>query len=178
MNQLKKVLFFIFFIILALPFAARAEANPVELYFFEGQGCPHCARMASYLEGLKVDYPNLEVRDFEVYFNKDNQDLFQRMAAAYGADSNGVPAIFIGDEAIIGENYEKLKSTVEKCSTEVCPSPLYKLETQNGNSNSNEPAGSQSAVNQETIIGWVVIGVIVVVGAVLIIFGFKNKKNV
>lgn len=176
MLNLKKLFLVIFLLAFFLPIAGRAEANPVELYFFEGQGCPHCTRMASFLGGLKTDYPNLTVHDFEVYFNKDNQDLFQRMAAAYGSDSNGVPTIFIGDDVVVGENYEKLKNAVEKCSTETCPSPLYKLETWSGNS--NQPADGQSGVNQDTIIGWVVIGIIVAVGVVLIIFGFKSKENV
>ena len=175
MNQFKKVLFFIFFAVLALPFAAGAEANPVELYFFEGQGCPHCARMASYLEGLKVDYPNLIVKDFEVYFNKENQDLFEKMGAAYNADTGSVPTLFVDDEVIKGEAYEKVKNAVERCSTEVCISPASKIETNaNENSNTNRPVSG----GNETV-GWaIIIGGVVVFVALLIFFILKKKKNV
>ena len=157
-----------------MPFAARAEANPVELYFFEGQGCQHCARMKSYLDGLKVDFPNLVVRDFEVYFNKDNQDLFSAMAVAYNADTNGVPTIFIGEEVIVGENFEKVKNAVERCSLEVCISPADKLATTGGNVNliSNT---NQSVDGQNETIGWIVLGVILVVGVGFVIFIFKRK---
>ncbi len=166
---------FIFFIVLALPFTVKAEANPVELYFFEGQGCPHCARMASYLEGLKTDYPNLVVKDFEVYFNKENQDLFEKMGAAYNADTGSVPTLFIDNEVIKGEAYEKVKNAVERCSTEVCVSPASKIEAEtNKNSNTNRPV---SGGNE--IIGWaIIIGGVVVFFILLISFIFKKKKNV
>lgn len=175
MFNLKNFLVLIFFVILALPFAARAEANPVELYFFEGQGCQHCARMKSFLEGMKVDYPNLTVRDFEVYFNKDNQDLFSAMAVAYNADTNGVPTIFIGDEVIVGENYEKLKNAVERCSLEACISPADKLAAAGGDVNSISNTDQRVDGQNETI-GWIVLGVILVIGIGVVIFIIKKKK--
>jgi len=171
---MKKIIFIIFLSALILPMAGRAEANPVELYFFEGQGCQHCARMKSFLEGLKVDYPNLTVKDFEVYFDKENQDLFKKMAAVYNTDSNGVPTIFIGDEVVVGENYEKLKKAVDKCSTEVCPSPADKLAAVGDNVNSilntNQPVDGQNEA-----VGRIVIGVVLAGGIVFIIFIIKKK---
>jgi glutaredoxin len=171
---MKKIIFIIFLSALILPMAGRAEANPAELYFFEGQGCQHCARMKSFLEGLKVDYPNLTVKDFEVYFDKENQDLFKKMAAVYNTDSNGVPTIFIGDEVVVGENYEKLKKAVDKCSTEVCPSPADKLAAVGDNVNSilntNQPVDGQNEA-----VGRIVIGVVLAGGIVFIIFIIKKK---
>lgn len=169
---MRKIILVIFFIAFLLPMTGRAAANPVELYFFEGQGCPHCARMTSYLEGLKADYPSLVVKNFEVYFNKDNQTLFQKMAAAYGSDTGSVPTIFIGNEVIKGEAYEQVKNAVEKCSTEeVCASPAAKLGAANNDANTNV---SQSGGNE--IVGWIVIGVIAVFGILLIYFLIKRKK--
>lgn len=174
MNILKKILVTFFFGVLMFLVPAARAANPVELYFFEGQGCQHCAKMKIFLEGMKVDYPNLTVRDFEVYFDKENQDLFSAMSMAYGADSRGVPTIFIGNEVIVGENYEKLKSTVEKCSTEVCPSPAEKLAAAGSNVNSilntNQPADGQNEA-----VGWIVIGVVLAAGIIFIIFIIKKK---
>lgn len=170
----------------------HAAGNPVELYFFEGQGCPHCARMKSYLEGLKADYPNLTVKDYEVYFDKAGQDLFRRMAAAYNSNSNGVPMLFVGDTAIIGEDYETLRSAVEYCSTNGCVSPASKLEAAELNSNANINANTNTAANENIdvnkpattaaplgkneIVGWVVIGIFVAAGVGLIIYMLKAKK--
>ena len=171
---MRKIFLVVFSLAFLLPISGRAAANPVELYFFEGQGCPHCARMASYLEGLKADYPNLTVKDFEVYFNKDNQKFFGRMAAAYGSDAGSVPAIFIGDEAISGEAYEKIKNAVEKCSTEkVCVSPAEKIGAVNVNDNTNINTG-QGGGNE--IVGWAVIGAVAICGVLLIYFVLKRKK--
>lgn len=172
MNQfIKNFLVVIIFIVLALPSFARAQTNPVELYFFEGQGCPHCARMASYLEGLKVDYPNLVVKNFEVYFNKDNQDFFAKMAAAYNSDSGSVPVIFIGGQVIKGEAYEDVKNAVEKCSTEiVCPSPATKISADSNTNASVNPAGGNE------IVGWIVIGAVVVFGGLMVYLVIKRKK--
>lgn len=179
---MKKIIFIIFFLTLFLPITGFA-ANPVELYFFEGQGCQHCAKVKSYLEGMKVDYPDLVVKDFEVYFNKEDQDLFEKMAAAYNAPSNGVPVIFIGNEVIIGERYEKIKSAVEKCFLEYCPSPAEKITLAEGNINSSSNTNSdtnQSVKNKDKneIVGWIVIIMIIIFGALFVIFVFNKKNNV
>lgn len=172
---MKKFFFIVSLVAILLPSAGYSAANPVELYFFEAQGCSHCARMASYLEGLKADYPNLIVKDFEVYFNKDNQDLFQKMAAAYGADAGSVPTLFIDDEVIKGEAYEKVKNAVERCSTEVCISPASKIEANtNENTNTNRPTSG----GNETV-GWaILVGGAVVFTVLLIFFILKKKKDV
>lgn len=171
---MKKIIFSIFLLVLILPMAGSA-ANPVELYFFEGQGCSYCAKMKSYLEGLKVDYPNLEVREFEVYFNKENQVLFEKMAKVYGATTSGVPTLFIGEEVINGADFEKVKNAVEKCSLEICPSPADKLAAAGDNVNSilntNQPADGKN----ETV-GWIVLGAVAIFGALLIYFTIKRKK--
>jgi glutaredoxin len=182
MLKFGKILIAAFFVVLLLPAMGQAGGKPVELYFFEGQGCPHCAKMKSYLEGLKADYSNLTVKDFEVYFNKDNQDLFTRIGEAYGSGSNGVPMIFIGDEVITGESYEALKNAVIKCSEEGCPSPSSKLESEDTNANTvtneqnntNRPTSGSS--NKNEIVGWAVIGIFVAVGIGLIIYLLKGKK--
>ncbi len=173
---MKKIIFSIFLLVLIFPMVGFA-ANPVELYFFEGQGCSYCAKMKSFLEGVKADYPNLEVREFEVYFNKENQVLFEKMAKAYGATTSGVPTLFIGEEVINGADFEKVKNAVEKCSLEICPSPADKLAAVGDNVNSilntNQPVDGKN----ETV-GWVVLGVVAVFGAVLIYFAIKRKNNV
>lgn len=180
MLNFKKIFALIFFVILTLPFVARAQTNPVDLYFFEGQGCSFCARMKSFLEGLKSDFPNLKVYEFEVYFNKENQTLFEKMARAYGATTSGVPTIFIDDAAISGIDFEKVKNAVEKCSSEECVSPMSKIEeiNENQNSNINQPTDGQSTSGQaknETV-GWIIIGALGIAGLFLLIFYFKRAK--
>lgn len=73
------------------------NAQPVAIYFFWGDGCPHCAQAKPFLATLAQQYPTAEVRAYEVWYNGENQQLFARMAAAYGFEPSGVPTIFIGD---------------------------------------------------------------------------------
>ncbi|MCE7984526.1 MAG: thioredoxin [Caldilinea sp. CFX5] len=72
-------------------------AQPVAIYFFWGDGCPHCAKAEPFLAILTQQYPTVEVRAYEVWYNVENQQLFAQMAAAYGFEPSGVPTIFIGE---------------------------------------------------------------------------------
>ncbi len=85
----------------AMPIRAQSEA-PVYLYFFWGDGCPHCEEARPFLEALQHQYPNLKVESFEVWYNRDNQQLYQRMAEARGFKAQYVPAFFVGDRYWVG----------------------------------------------------------------------------
>ncbi len=74
-----------------------ANAQPVAIYFFWGDGCPHCAKAKPFLATLAQQYPTVEVRAYEVWYSVENQQLFAQMAAAYGFEPSGVPTIFIGE---------------------------------------------------------------------------------
>jgi cytochrome c biogenesis protein CcdA len=50
-----------------------------------------------------VKYPELDIRMLEVYHNTTNQETFARMSRQYGISSNGVPTIYIGTTAMIGD---------------------------------------------------------------------------
>lgn len=92
---------------LLFPSAERAVAQgqvtpppnpqPVAIYFFWGDGCPHCAKAKPFLATLAEQYPTVEVRAYEVWYNIENQQLFAQMAAAYSFEPSGVPTIFIGE---------------------------------------------------------------------------------
>ncbi len=106
--------------------------NPVELYFFWGDGCPHCAKMKPVLAELEGEYPGLDVKHFEVYYNESNLELLQQMIEAYGRHSNAVPVTFIADTMIEGYmgSYtdEKLEGIINECLLHECVSPEQKLQ--------------------------------------------------
>jgi hypothetical protein len=54
------------------------------------------------LNNLKNKYPEIDLHSFEVYFNKENQKLWENIAKAYGTTTSGVPMTFIGDKVFIG----------------------------------------------------------------------------
>jgi len=79
----------------------KAE-DKVCVYIFYGKTCPHCAQEKSFLEELKTKYPQLEVHEFEVYFDSESRQLFEKISEAYHTQSSGVPMTFIGERAFIG----------------------------------------------------------------------------
>lgn len=99
------------------------QSQPVAIYFFWGDGCPHCAEAKPFLNDLIQRYPNAELRAYEVWYNAANQQHLTRMAAAYGFEPSGVPTIFIGERYWIGyaeSIAEQIESAVAECSATGC----------------------------------------------------------
>lgn len=104
--------------------------NKVEVYFFWGQGCPHCAQEEPFLEKLEEKYPQLEVKDFEVYGSKENLELFKKITRAYNIERlyGSVPITFIGKDYVVGFGSEnttgkEIESLILNCLEADCPSP-------------------------------------------------------
>jgi cytochrome c biogenesis protein CcdA len=107
--------------------AAAAAAHPVELDHFYGAGCPHCAAMQEALGRLRERYPELRVREHEVYAERANASLFESVARGYGVEIEGVPTVFVGSRAFAGYSAEieaDLEQAVRECSARGCTSPL------------------------------------------------------
>jgi thiol-disulfide isomerase/thioredoxin len=104
------------------PVSAQAEKLPV--YFFWGDGCPHCAAEKPFLEQLKQDY-DIEVIDFEIYKNRDNLNLMKKVGAEMNFDISGVPLTIIGDKAFSGFREEltgaMIEQQIEYCLANDCP---------------------------------------------------------
>ncbi len=83
--------------------------NSQTLYFFWGDGCPHCAAAKPFLAGLQKKYPTLNISAYEVYKNKKNLAFMQKMAESHGTEPTGVPTFFFGDTVLVGfsENIAK-----------------------------------------------------------------------
>ena len=98
-------------------------AHPVIVYFFWGDGCPHCAATWVFWEEISRQYPNLEIRDYEVWYVEQNQELLRRMAAAYGFEPSAVPTIFIGDYHWVGASepiLNEISLVIDACTTSGC----------------------------------------------------------
>jgi glutaredoxin len=99
------------------------NAPPVHIYFFWGDGCPHCAAAKPFLQGLTERYAGVELRSFEVYFDDNNQALFWEMAAAFDFEPRFVPTIFVGDKVWQGYNKEyepQIEREVQACVQNGC----------------------------------------------------------
>ncbi|HPO57893.1 MAG TPA: glutaredoxin domain-containing protein [Anaerolineaceae bacterium] len=110
----------------------QPPANPVYIYFFWGEGCPHCAAAKPFLEDLAERYPGVEIKAYEVFNNLENRKLWDKMGAAYGFEPSGVPTIFIGDQYWVGYGDNTptpagIEQAVAYCVENGCPDPMDRL---------------------------------------------------
>jgi thiol-disulfide isomerase/thioredoxin len=83
---------------------AIVGTNPVVVYFFWGDGCPHCKKAKPFLEELAQNNPGVQIKAFEVWNDKDNLELLRKFAAGFGFEAKSVPTIFIGEKYWEGFN--------------------------------------------------------------------------
>lgn len=129
-NTMKKLTLLLTLLILGLAawpvhaLGAAQETEPV-IYFFWGDGCPHCATAKPALRGL-AERLNVELREYEVWYSPENQKLFFDMAAVLGFQPRAVPTIIIGER--YWEGYAKsiesqIEAVIADCRQNGCPDP-------------------------------------------------------
>lgn len=106
---MKKVLFAltVFFLLPFITVMAK-EKEPVTLYLFYSETCPHCKAEKVYLNEIKNKYDNLEIVMYEVN-DKANYDLFEKVKKQLKADKPYVPFTLVSDEYFFGysDSHEK-----------------------------------------------------------------------
>lgn len=101
-----KKLFFIFLITgflasLVFNFVSAQEKLPT-ITLFHGEECPHCKVERAFLNDLKKKMPDLEIVEYEVWHNEQNQKLFLETAEKLGIKQLAVPLTIIGDKYLLG----------------------------------------------------------------------------
>ncbi len=86
----------------AIPVGAEPPTTGATLYFFWGEGCPHCAKARPFLQELVQKYPGLEVKSYEVFNSRENMQLLESMAKAAGGEARGVPTFIIAGTMLAG----------------------------------------------------------------------------
>ena len=111
------------FLLPAAPRAGAASETPgVTIYFFWGDGCPHCTALRPFLDELATR-PGVELAAYEVWYDGENRDLFGRVAAAHGAEPEGVPTVFVAGGMWVGDSpafREAIAGIVDRCATGSC----------------------------------------------------------
>ena len=79
-----------------------ASEKQVNIYFFWGEGCPHCEYEKQFLEKLERKYPEVQVHDFEVWNNSKNRKLLIEVGKKLNVNVSGVPFTIIGEQYFVG----------------------------------------------------------------------------
>ncbi|PID58621.1 hypothetical protein CSB45_03500 [candidate division KSB3 bacterium] len=80
---------------------AAADQAPI-LYLFWGDGCPHCEEEKEFLLEIYQQYPNIEMRWFEVWGHPKYALLADTLRKAAGIATTSVPMTFIHDWSLVG----------------------------------------------------------------------------
>ena len=102
MKRILKLLLVTIFIFL-ISFQVQAKEK-VTLYFFYGDGCPHCAEEEKVLLPELEKDKDLKIVKLETWYNEENMKLLDKVNETYNLKSRGVPCNIIGDTAISGYN--------------------------------------------------------------------------
>ena len=105
------------------------QTEKVTIYFFEGRGCQFCEKEKVFLEQVNSKYKGLQIKQYEVWHNRQNAMLMSEMLNTFGLKPQGVPVTFIGEKVFIGFS-EQIKSemqdAIQKCLSEGCNDPFNK----------------------------------------------------
>lgn len=99
---MKKLFFFIFLVLLILGSfvssnnSALAKEKKINLYFFYGSGCPHCAAESKFLNKLEQKYPEIDIKRYDAYAKENQELLFSFCETCHSEKYIGsVPMLFI-----------------------------------------------------------------------------------
>lgn len=93
------------------------DSKKVKIYFFRGEGCPHCAEAEEFFDSIKDEYGEYyKIVDYETWYNTENADLLQKVGNARDEKISGVPYILIGNKSWSGyssDMNEEIISTIK-----------------------------------------------------------------
>ena len=176
----KFVISILLFFLLLIPINVLADEK-MNVYFFYGDGCPHCAEAERELlpELEKMDDINL-IKN-EVWFNEKNQNLLNDVASAYDAQAL-IPFIVVGDAYTIGyssSTKETILNAIRYYRVNEFTDQVAKI--QKGENITLNPAINELIEHQEKIINVPLIGEVNVsklsVGFAAVVIGLVDGFN-
>lgn len=125
---MKKIILSIVLCLLMLAVSATAEKQCI--YYFYGEDCDDCQEAFKSLALLQTNNPQLQIEQFEVYYNAENAQQMRNLFTAYGIaeESRGLPVVFTASTFFIGENSIKmlLPEHLRNNAEETCPTAEQK----------------------------------------------------
>lgn len=125
---MKKIAAIFLFVLLFVPNITSAK-DSINLYFFYGAGCPHCAKEEVFLDKLEKEYDNIVIYRYETWYNGSNARLLSKIAKELNIRSSGVPVLIIGGDVILGYHNDettgqKISEKIEQFSKTGCNDPV------------------------------------------------------
>ncbi len=184
----QKILALILLLLLTLSFSPgfvnaqdNYEDNKVIIYFFWGDGCPHCATEKPYLEEWQEKYgDNIEIKSFETWKDQSNVPLFQQAAQAYGIQARGVPTTFIGEKNWIGFSSSmapEMENYIQSCIEEGCENLAKNIDFSEEDDKASENNNETNKNNSYGFL-WIIFFVLVILVGIFISIKILKKPKV
>ncbi len=116
---MNKICKYLILILCSFLFITSVDAKEkITMYFFHGDGCPHCAAEEKFIEENKDVFKDVKIVKYEVWHNDENVDLLRRVINKFAMESNSIPYNVIGNTVITGYSESagtstKLKNTIK-----------------------------------------------------------------
>ena len=114
---MKKFIKILFLLVLFFTCVNFVSAKDATLYFFYGDGCPHCAKEKVFLTEMEDKYEDLTIKRYEVFGSSENSQLMETYKQKLDVSGKGVPFTVVGEDYLYGymESYnEKLENMIRK----------------------------------------------------------------
>ena len=94
-----------------------AKEKEITMYFFHGDGCPHCAEEEKFIKEHKDVFKDVKIVKYEVWHDKENVEFLKKVAKKFGVEAKNVPFNVIGNTIIKG--YSESAGTDKKISNTI-----------------------------------------------------------
>jgi len=106
-----------------------AQTEKIQIHFFYSAICPHCAKEKEFLNELIKKYPEIEVKEYEVFYNSENKKNLSEFYEKYQVlekDQGWVPVTFTPTKYFVGFNEQiakEIEGCIKECLVEEKPQP-------------------------------------------------------
>lgn len=115
--MIKKLIFVILILSLCSFDFVFSQTEKIEINFFYSAICPHCAEEKEFLKNLEKKYPEIEVKEYEIIYNSENQKILKDFYEKYEVpekERGWVPVTFTPTKYFLGFN-QQVAENIENC---------------------------------------------------------------
>lgn len=95
----------------------KKEETKVNIYFFWGNGCPHCKEEFEFFNEIEKEYGSMyNLYTYETWYNEKYATLAKELGKLLNVDIKGVPFTIIGEKSFSGfgeKIKEEIKNTIQ-----------------------------------------------------------------
>ncbi|MBU0999096.1 hypothetical protein KKG24_02185, partial [Patescibacteria group bacterium] len=118
--MIKKLIFAILILSLCSFDFVFSQTEEIQIHFFYSAICPRCAEEKEFLKNLEKKYPEIEVKEYEVIYNSENQKILKDFYEKYEVpekERGWVPVTFTPTKYFVGFN-QQVAENIESCLRE------------------------------------------------------------